>query len=277
MKYKIVSDSAADLAGVALPDVSYGYAPMHIIVDGQDFVDNDELHIEHLTDALSACKRSSTACPSLDSWLEAFGDAEVVFCVTMTGTLSGSHSCAQLARDEYEQEHPGRRVYVLDSLSTGPEMLLIIEKLRELLLSGAAHEDIFQEITAYMQRTRLLFSLESLQNLARNGRVSALSAKVAGVLGIRIVGQASPQGELQLLSKCRGEVSALANLLEQMQTMGYTGGRVRIAHNQNEKAAKQLMTLIKKKFHTSDIRIGATRGLCSYYSETGGLLIGLEC
>lgn len=275
MKYKIVSDSAADLS--ALEHIPYSYAPMHIIVDGQDFSDDASLDLAHLSAALAGCKRSSTACPSLDAWLEAFGDAQTVFCVTMTGTLSGSHSCAVLAAEEYEQAHPGRRVYVLDSLSTGPEMILALEKIEALLLAGIAPDAVYEQARAYLQRTRLLFSLESLDNLARNGRVSPLAAKLAGMLGIRIIGQASEQGELQLLSKCRGEVSALAGLLEQMQALGYAGGRVYIAHNRNEKAARQLMALIHKKFHSADIRVGATRGLCSYYSENGGLLVGLEC
>ncbi len=275
MKCKIVSDSAADL--LSLEQVPYAYAPLHIIVDGQDFVDDATLDLAHLTTALAGCKRSSTACPSLDSWLDAFGDAENVFCVTMTGTLSGSHSCALLAKDEYEQQHPGRRVYVFDSLSTGPEMVLLIEKLRDLILAQEEPDAIHAQATAYLQRTHLLFSLESLANLARNGRVSPLAAKLAGMLGIRIVGQASDHGELQLLSKCRGEVSALACILEQMLALGYTGGKVYIAHNCNEKAARQLTALIKKKFKGADVRIGITRGLCSYYSETGGLLVGLEC
>lgn len=275
MKYKIVSDSSADLSGLA--QVPYAYAPLHIIVDGQDFSDDAALDLDHLAAALAGCRRSSTACPSLDAWMEAFGDAEAVFCVTMTSALSGSHACAVLAKDEYEQLHPGRRVYVLDSLSTGPEMVLLIEMLQDAILAGREPEQIFAEASAYMQRTHLLFSLESLDNLARNGRVSPLVAKLAGLLGIRVVGQASEQGEFQLLSKCRGEVSALACIIEQMQAMGYAGGKVRIAHNRNEKAARQLMTLIKKKFKSEDVRLGATRGLCSYYSETGGLLVGLEC
>lgn len=275
MKYKIVSDSSANLSG--LEKVPYAYTPMHIIIDGADFADDAALEIDHLEAALAGCKKSGTACPSLDAWLESFGDADVVFCVAMTGTLSGSYSCALLAKEEYEAAHPGRQVYVLNSLSAGPELMLIAEKLQALILSGLAPEEIHQEITAYMQRTHLLFSLESLQNMARNGRVSPLIAKLAGLMGMRIVGQASSQGELQVLSKCRGEVSALACIIEQMQAMGYSGGPVRIAHNRNEKAARQLMTLIQKKFGKADVRIGVTRGLCSYYAEKGGLMIGLEC
>jgi fatty acid-binding protein DegV len=127
-----------------------------------------------------------------------------------------------------------------------------------------------------MQHSRLLFSLESLDNLARNGRVSPIAAKFARTLGIRVLGQASEKGELELLAKCRGEKSTLVRIAEQMHTMGYNGGKVYVAHNNNESAAKQLAALIKLRHWNADIRIGPTRGLCSYYAEKGGLMIGFE-
>lgn len=48
-------------------------------------------------------------------------------------------------------------------------------------------------MTAYAGHTHLLFSLESLNNLARNGRVKLTAAVVARALGIRVLGQASPR------------------------------------------------------------------------------------
>ena len=42
----------------------------------------------------------------------------------LTGTMSGIHNSAVIAGESYESEHPGARVYVMDSLSTGPEMYL---------------------------------------------------------------------------------------------------------------------------------------------------------
>ena len=58
-----------------------------------------------------------------------FGDAEYVFCVTISSNLSGSYSAATVAKEQYEAAHPGRKVYVVDSLSAGAEMHMIVEKL----------------------------------------------------------------------------------------------------------------------------------------------------
>nr|WP_300865183.1 DegV family protein [uncultured Acetatifactor sp.] len=272
MKYKIVSDSSSDI--LALPQVPFASVPLHIIIGSHEFIDDKDVDLELLEKTLAAHKGpSSTACPSVGDWLKAFGDTETVFCVTITSALSGSYSFAMAAKKEYEEQFPGRFVHVIDSLSTGPEMALIIEKLQELILSGREREDILQEITAYTRRTHLMFSLETLRNLANNGRVSPAVAKLAGILGIRVVGQASAQGELQLLNKCRGEQCVLSSVLKYMKEMGYQGGKVLISHNGNEKMADS----IRESFQASDVRFYTARALCSYYAEKGGLLVGIEC
>lgn len=276
MKYKIVSDSSSDL--LCLEHTPFASVPLHIIVGSQEFTDDASVDLVKMDAVLSSHKgRSGTACPGVNDWLEAFGDAETVFCVTITSALSGSYNSAVSAKKEYEEQFPERRVHVIDSLSTGPEMLLIIEKLQELILSGKEADEIMNAITDYMQHTHLLFSLETLTNLANNGRISPAVAKLAGILGIRLVGQASPRGELQMLNKCRGKQCVLSSILRHMQRLGYRGGKVRISHNFNEESAAELMSQIKKLFPASDIRICRARALCSYYAERGGLLVGMEC
>ena len=101
--------------------------------------------------------------------------------------MSGTHNSAVIAGESYESEHPGAKVYVLDSLSTGPEIYLLAEKTRELILAGMEPEKIYEEIRAYHQTTHLYFSLASVDNFAKNGRVSHVIAKGIGLMGIRIV------------------------------------------------------------------------------------------
>ena len=276
MKYKIVSDSAADL--LAIDQAPFASVPLHIIIGSREFIDDEAIDLAQMEEALSAHKgRSSTACPGVDDWLRAFGDADAVFCVTITSALSGSYNSAMSARQQYEERYPGRQVHVIDSLSAGPEMALIVERLQELVLSGATPEIIRTEITDYTRHTRLLFSLETLRNLANNGRVSPAAAKLAGILGIRVVGQASDQGELAMLNKCRGEQCVLSSLLKYMKELGYQGGKVRISHKKKKKMAAALAAQIRALFPNPDIRIYAARALCSYYAEKGGILVGLEC
>jgi DegV family protein with EDD domain len=208
--------------------------------------------------------------------MEAFGDADEVFCVTITSGLSGSYNSACVAKELYEADHPDRRVCVIDSLSAGPELTLIVEKLQELIRQGLSFEEISQRIKAYQQQTGLVFMLESLKNFAANGRVSPAVAKITGVLGIRIVGKASDQGTLEPTNKCRGENKSLTAIVEHLVAAGLREGKVCIAHCMNEDAARELTARIHAQLPQVEIRVDPCLGLCSYYAEKGGLLVGYE-
>ena len=275
MKCKIVADSSANLQD--LKKVDFAAVPLTIRTDEQEFVDTKELDLTRMLAHLAAYKgRSGTACPNVGDWVEAFGGAEEVFAIAITSNLSGSYNALVQAKQVYEDENPGKRVCTLDSLSAGPELALIAEKLRELLLAGKTFEETENAIRAYMTKTRLVFTLESLNNLARNGRVSPVVAKAAGILGIRIVGKASDEGTLQQLHKCRGEKKALEVMAREMKELGYRGGKVRISHCFNPVAAETLTLLLRRDFPDADITTDICGGLCSFYAEKGGMLVGFE-
>lgn len=274
VKYQIVSDSASDL--LELADINFSTVPLHIVVDGTDFADDARLSVPNLLDKLRNGKSSTTACPSPDDWITAFHDADRVFCVTITSGLSGSYNSAVIAKDIYEEKHPDRKVYIIDSLATGSKMVMLCEKLRELILAGHDAEEIYRQIKEYNEHCFLYFALASLDNLARNGRVSPILAKGIKILGIRIVGTASTEGMLEPLSKCRGDRRSIPAIIEFMKEKGYQGGRVVITHNGNHEAAMELKRQLKTTFGTRSGEIHRTRGLCSYYAEPGSIMLAFD-
>lgn len=275
MKIRLVADSSANIHTISSMEVTY--VPLKIVTDQKEYTDNTSLNVPDMLQDLREYKgKSGTACPSISDWIDAFGDADIVYGVAITSNLSGCYNAAAIAANEYMASHPGARVFILDSLSTGPEMQLILEKYAELIAAGKTFEEVCNEIRAYSARTHLIFSLESLDNFAKNGRVSPIVAKAVGVLGIRIVGKASDEGTLEPLHKCRGEKRALQQLLDSMNEMGYHGGKIRIAHSYNEGAATTFANMIHTHFPACDISVVCNRGLCCYYAEEGGILVGFE-
>lgn len=272
---KIVADSAANL--LELPQAEFAFAPLKIATEEREFTDDAELDVDRAVQYFFQYKGTSkTSCPNPSDWLEAFGDADDIFCVTITSGLSGSYNAACAAKEIYEKDHPGRRVCVIDSLSAGPEMELMVEKLEELVVQGCAFEEIGGLIENYKQQTGLFFVLESLKNFAANGRVSPAVAKITGVLGIRVVGTASDQGTLKPLHKCRGQGRALEVILNELKASGLRRGKVRIAHCLNPVAAQELSEMILLELPEATVEIRQCRGLCSYYAERGGMLVGFE-
>lgn len=274
-KVKIVADSSANV--LTLSKTAFAAAPLKIITNEKEFVDDAALNTDEMVAWFDSYKgRSKTSCPNSSDWLEAIGDAEDVFCVTITSGLSGSYNAACIAKQMYEADHQDRHVCVIDSLSAGPELVLIIEKLEACIAEGMPYEDICVAIQEYTKNTGLVFMLESLKNFAANGRVSPAVAKIAGVLGIRIVGKASDQGTLEPTNKCRGVAKSLAAIVDNLKAAGLSHGKVRIAHCQNEAAAQELKNRILETIPQADVQIHVCRGLCSYYAEKGGLLVGFE-
>ncbi|MBE6696719.1 MAG: DegV family EDD domain-containing protein [Ruminococcaceae bacterium] len=274
-KIKIVADSSCDLYELARAD--YACAPMKVITAEREFIDNKELDINEMVEFLYQYKgKSKSSCPNTSDWLEAFGDADEVFCVTITSGLSGSYNSACAAKQMYEAENEGKRVCVFDTLSAGPEITLIIERLEECVESGMPFDDICESINSYMKKTGLIFMLKSLKNFANNGRVSPVVAKIVGIAGLCIVGRASEEGTLEPKHKCRGEKHSLEKIAAELEVQGFRSGKISIGHCRNEAAATQLKALILEKFKDAQVEIHKLKGLCSFYAEKGGVLVGFE-
>ena len=150
MKTKIVVDSSSSL--YALPGVDFACVPLKIVTDEQEYLDDGTLDAVGMARSLRTYKgKTSTSCPNVADWLAAYEGAEQIFVATITGTLSGSYNAALLAAEEYKETHPEARVFVLDSLSAGPELRLLAERLRDLVRIGMEFDEICEAILGLPQ------------------------------------------------------------------------------------------------------------------------------
>ena len=273
---KFVADSACDLKDY--PGICFETVPLSISTDERDYTDNEELNVHEVLDYLEGYNdRSYTACPSIDAWLKAFEGADEIYCVTITSGLSGTFNGANIAREQYLEDHPDAKIYVVDSLSTGPGMVLLLEKLAELKTQGKSFEEVCTAIDKYRKRLKLYFSLSSLHNLAQNGRVNKLIASAIGFMNIKILGTASKEGTIEQVGKCRGNNRMIDKIIEQLKENGFTKGKIRICHVECLEFANAVAEKIRSIFNCTDIKIVPARGLCSYYAERGGIILGCEC
>ena len=263
-QFRIVADSSCDL--LTLDGADFVSVPLSIRTDAEEFYDDANLDVDAMVSMLRDTKgRSYSACPNIADWESAFGESGNVIAFTITSALSGSYNAACVAKKNCEERNPARRIYVVDSLSAGPEIALLIERALYELRSHADFDKACEALNTYQAHTHLLFALESMHNLAQNGRVR-----------IRAIGQASAEGMLEMLGKCRGVRKARQFMLDEMVELGYRGGKVRIGHCQNAALALELCAEIRQRFPAADVRSYPLRGLCSYYAERGGIMLGFE-
>lgn len=274
MKVKFVVDSSCDMRDAEYNNLTT--VPLTISTDERNWLD-ENLDIDEMLDVLEAHKgRSYTACPGVESWIKAFDGADIVYVATITSGLSGAYNSAMVARDLYLSEHPEAKIRVFDSLSTGGELRLLMEKLMELDSQGYSFEEVCRKAEEYLKKTRLLFSLKSLHNLAQNGRINKAVAAAIGALGISIIGTASSEGTLETISKSRGEKKVVARIMEELKKIGYKGGKIRISHVENEHLANLIREAVRELYHGADVLVYRARGLCSYYAERGAIMLGCE-
>ncbi len=272
---RIIADSSADM--LELEGADFVSVPMNISTNERTFTDDALLDVGEMLDYMEKYKgRSYTSCPGTQAWLDAYEGADSIFVVCLTSNLSGTYNSARTAAEIYLEDNPEAKIYVIDTLTTGPEMRLIAEKLFELDKEGKSFEEIKELIEEYKNKTGVFFSFQSLHNLAQNGRVGKVAAAAVGMLGIRIVGTGSADGKLEMIAKRKGDKHAAAEIFHQLGLRNYDGGKVRICHSDNEKLAERYEYMFKNRWPEADVKIYPARGLISYYAERGGIIVAAE-
>lgn len=277
MKWNIVADSSIDLFELeaTYENIEFSTVPFSIGVGEKEYMDDSSLDIGELMSAMKACKTASrTACPSTGAWYEQFKKDGHVIAITITSNLSGSYNSACVARNMVLEEQPDKQIAVIDSLSTGPEMVLILRKICELIAGNKDFETVIKETKEHMKNTHVTFALSSFDNLVKNGRMNRVTGFIANKLGLLGVGIASERGTIEVKGVSRGRRKAIEAILNDMKLRGTYIKEVVISHCQNIEFAEQVKTAILSIWNDASVTIMPTRGLCSYYAERGGLIIG---
>ena len=289
MTWAIIADSSCNLRDYtpAAPDCTYAFAPLTLHVGGEEYPDDSDLDVSKLNERVhSEATASSSACPSAGEWADLFRLADNVIVVTLSSNLSGSYDSAQMGRnlvmDEYAREHGGqimgKNIYILDSRAAGAKLEVMVRLIDRYLMK---HSDAtFDEVVSYAKRlesnSQVQFSLRSFDNLVKNGRMPKLVGALASGLSIRMLGTASEQGTIKVIAPARGDKKTMKKILEVMRSDGYRGGLAYIDHVDNVEGAEGLGRAIASEWPQAEVEILSCRGLCSYYAEESGLIIGYE-
>ena len=275
MKWLIAADSSCDLTAMdtGSEEIEYGSVPFMIHVDQQEYVDDGSLNVPQMVDAMEASSASHSACPSPAAWEALFMKADHVIAMTISARLSGSYNSAMVGRAMALEKDPGKKIEVIDSLSTGPKLVMMAQNAVRQIHSHLPFEAVCASCRDLAGSARTIFTLSSFHNLVQNGRVSKIAGFIAGKLGIRVIGVGSPEGEIQLKELMRGEQRTLRKILKDMEENGYSGSEIAISHCMNESMAHTLKEMIRARWQNARVQILPTRGLDSYYAERSGLII----
>ena len=276
MSFHIVCDSCTDLTEEDLKKGCYTLVPLTLLVDGEEIIDDETFDQADFLAKVAASKESvKSACPAPESYMEAYSKADDIYVVTLSAELSGSYNSAVLGKNLYEEENGTKNIHVVNSRGAATTQVLIARKLNEYASQGMPFEEVVDKIEEYTTSLRTYFVLETPEVLRKNGRLSRLSATIAGALNIKPVMIGTRDGVIQKAAQARGMKKALAKMVEHMGSEGrdLTRRQFVISHCNCYERAVYVKELIKKHLHAEDIDIVDTKGVSSLYACDGGIIV----
>ncbi|WP_338010860.1 DegV family protein [Tumebacillus flagellatus] len=208
---RIVTDSTCDLPNSLLEEHNVTVIPLNVIIDGQTYADGIELsHAEFYAKMAASKQLPTTSQPSPAKFRDVFQkilDAgDDVFYVGLSSTLSGTLQAAKIARDLVESPE---RVTIHDTLSaTYAEGMLVMQAVK-LAEEGRTAGEIQAELTELRKRQELVFSVDTLENLRKGGRINNLSFLFGSLLNIKPILHLDYEGVVQAFDKVRGKKNAI--------------------------------------------------------------------
>ena len=273
MKYQIIVDSCADLKSDYIKNKNIGFnvIPLTINVGEKEYVDNDEIDVKAMLEDMKKSKKSSSACPAPQSFLDQFKKAEYTFVVTITSKLSGCNNAAIVAKNSYEKSE---NIHVIDSKAVSGTEILIVDKLVELIEKDLSFEEIKTEIDKYRDERNLFFILQKFDNLVNNGRMSRFAGLIASTLVIRPICIAD-KGEIKIAKKTIGIKNAINKMIQMIgeKAKDIENSTIIISHCFANEEVAMIKKELESKYNFKEIRIIETKGLCSYYALEKGFIV----
>lgn len=276
MGIKIVADSSCDLSKELKEQMNIEMAPLILQLGEKSYVDDENLNVNEYVKAMGQSETPPrTACPSPEDYMKRYQGEDSIFVVTLSNRLSGSFNSAVLAKNIFLEEVSEKFIHVFDSFSASAGETLIALKINELAKKNFSNIEILDKVTSYIKEMKTFFLLESLDHLAKAGRLNPIVAKIAGMFSIKPIMGATDEGEIKLVEKTRGYKKAFKRFVEVIGEDGtnFEEKVLAIAHCNCVDRALEFKDEVLKKYNFKDVVIVEMGGLSSTYADDGGLVI----
>lgn len=279
-KWTLIGDSACDLFSKDLTSekINFVTVPLEIALESGNVVDDEDLDIADFVDKMRQNKTvAKTACPPTEKFAAAMREGDNVIVVTISSKLSGTYQSATVAAETVKKEFPDKKIYVLDSLGASASETKILYQIQNLIENtDLTYDEVVSEIISFRDKTRTRFFLQSLQNLAKNGRIGKILGIVTRLTKLKLVCGENGEGEIVKYGVALTKNQGLKTLAKFPEAKAEEDPNlpIVITHCFNEQDAITLKDLILAKFKGFKIKILKMRGLASFYGDYKGIIMG---
>ncbi len=239
----IITDSTCDIREEELKSLDVKRVPLYVNFDGEIFKDWLEISPKEVMKRVAAGDEiPGTSQPTpvdfSDSYKQAIADgATQILVMTISSLLSGTFQSANLATDGIEVP-----ITVFDSKAASLGLGAMVKKAAQMRDAGKSIEEVVAVLEKIKESNYLIFTVENLNYLQKNGRIGGASALLGGLLNIKpLLGVVA--GKVDSLGRARGEKKAFKEIVKRIkQYRDKHEGKMLISflHIQKEAAADKL-------------------------------------
>jgi DegV family protein with EDD domain len=242
----IVLDSTADFPEAQIRFPNMRVVPLYVRFGEESFRDYVELDPHDFYARLQAASElPTTSQPTPQDFLStyrALSGYERIYSLHISSKLSGTFQSASLAAGEIG----GDRIHLVDTESASVGISMLAFGIQRLLERGTTDEEIDALSERYRQEAGLLFTVDTLEFLAKGGRIGRARALAGSLLNVKPI-LTITDGEVVPLTRVRGRAKALEEFRKRFEAATTEGGGelyVAIAHAEASDAVEQLRALV---------------------------------
>ncbi len=277
--FQILTDSCCDFSQQRYEELGLQVLPLTVHFRNQVTDDKNDDSLKTLYAALRSGELAKTSALNPDRWgiaMESILQKEQdILVLAFSSGLSTTYQSAVIAATEMLEKHPGRKIRIVDTLSASLGQGLLTWYACKKRDEGLS----LDETAAWVEENKLhlchWFTVDDLMYLKRGGRVSAATAVMGTMLGIKPVLHMDDAGHLINISKVRGRKASIDALVQKAVELGqgYDNSTMFISHGDCLEDAQYLAAQLKKLCGVKEIYINYVGAVIGSHSGPGTLAL----
>lgn len=211
----LVTDSACDLPETVLDDYQIHVIPLNLSFGENVYLDKLSIHPKRFYELLDEeSVFPSTAQPSVKQieilYRSLAASYDSIISVHLADALSGTYNAACQAAAKVTEA----KISVIDSRTLSTSLGLIVLNTAREIMNGTPHDEIVRQIETWIQKAKILVSVQTLKYMVRGGRVSPLKGKIASWLNLKPIVSLDAEGRSILTGKAFSTRSNLHKIIK---------------------------------------------------------------
>ena len=252
--FAVVTDSTADI----LPEIAAAHevtvVPLTVTFGAESFVDGTFTQADFFERMAGAPELPKTSQPSIGAFAEAYRaaleTADEVVSVHISNRLSGTIESARAAAEQF-----AGCVHVFDSLNLSWGLGWQVIDAAQAAAEGLSPEAALDRLAEVRERVKMIVGVDSLDNLARGGRIGRVSTFLGSLLNLKVTFTVDTDGAFQPVARSRGEKAALELTMDWVakQMDGATRGKFAVGHAMSLDRAHRLAEELRERYDVTEL------------------------